>query len=93
MNNTIKTLVILGLAGTAIYLLWKNGKDKDAVLESAKVKDETPPKPKPTPCPDGYVNCTDNPSKCYNPTINYLVDPCKKMPSLSAIFMQDSINA
>ena len=76
MNNTLKTIVIVGLAGAAIYLLLKNRKDKDEVLESAKVKDNTPPTPPKPNCPDGYSPCANNASKCYNPTINYLVDPC-----------------
>ena len=27
-------------------------------------------------CPTGEIPCSNNPSKCYNPSIDYFVNPC-----------------
>jgi hypothetical protein len=27
-------------------------------------------------CPAGEKPCANNPTKCYNPNLNYIVDPC-----------------
>jgi len=29
-----------------------------------------------TGCPAGETPCPNNPAKCYNPTVNYIVNPC-----------------
>jgi hypothetical protein len=32
-------------------------------------------------CPSGQVPCGNNPMKCYNPSANYIVDPCASASS------------
>lgn len=27
-------------------------------------------------CPSGEIPCPNNSAKCYNPTVNYIVNPC-----------------
>ena len=31
---------------------------------------------RPLSCPPGFVQCPLNPAKCYDPTVNYVIDPC-----------------
>ena len=66
----MKNALILGLSAVAIYLLWKNF----APINNTPIPE--PPAPK-NPCPDNFTAC-ENGSGCYDPKINYLINPCGK---------------
>jgi hypothetical protein len=71
MNKTTQTLLILGLSGVAVYLIWKNYAPKP--VTSTSTPNPTPPA---NPC-GNMATCADG-ITCYDPNVNYLIDPCGK---------------
>lgn len=62
---------VLLVLGAFALMSFTNKKSTPAPSDS-----EDEPNPGPV-CPQGEKPCTGNPGKCYDPTINYLVDPCR----------------
>mgnify|MGYP003348954528 CR=1 FL=1 len=73
MTNNQKKLLLVGVLGVvAVTLL---------VLFRKTVKEQLEPVyvPEPAPedkCPEGQKACANDPKKCYDPNVQYLVDPC-----------------
>jgi hypothetical protein len=43
-------------------------------------------------CPKGQIPCPKNPKKCYDPTIDYLVDPCSDPIVLDPIVLDPPVD-
>ena len=84
MNKTTQTLIILGLSGVAVYLLWKNYAPNQSVKTPAP---NTEPNPAPNPC-GNLATCGDGVT-CYDPNVNYLINPCgkKKVQALEQVVL------
>ena len=71
----MKKILILALSAGAMYILYKvykKDQDKDVTVKPAA---EAPK----VICPEGQITCDErNPTKCYDPSIRYIVDPCIK---------------
>ena len=78
MNKTTKTLLFAGLGAFALYIIFKPTGANAAPIDL--IDNPTPPTPNPTGCPEGEIPCTNQPvggrPKCYNPNIDYFVNPC-----------------
>jgi len=72
MNKTTQIILILGLSGVAVYLLWKNY----APQPVASITPKPAPEPIANPC-GNLATCSDGVT-CYDPNVNYLIDPCGK---------------
>jgi hypothetical protein len=79
-----QTKIILGVGGLAIlgYILLKGGKKKANASGGG-----TPSQTAGARCPSGQVTCPNNKDLCYDPNVNYVVDPCRNILSTSS---QDS---
>jgi hypothetical protein len=73
MTNNQKKLLFFGVVGvvviTSIVLIRKNIRQQ---FEPVYV-------PEPAPedkCPQGQKACANNPKKCYDPNVQYIVNPC-----------------
>lgn len=58
----------IAAAGIVAYMVYSS---KNTGLTSTTSTTLTP-----GVCPAGQVPCANNRSKCYNPSVNYVVDPC-----------------
>jgi hypothetical protein len=66
-------LIFVGLAVAGVYIY---NRIKPTFSASTTVKpNETPTNTNTSACPVGQVACSDG-KNCYDPSINYLVDPC-----------------
>jgi len=84
MNKSVQTLLIIGLGSAAIYLLWKN-------LAPANTLPVTPPPAPPAPvnpCASNLSPCA-NGNGCYDPKINYLIDPCAPKKKLEQVIISN----
>ena len=72
----MKKILILALSAGALYILYKGyKKEQEKTAPSVKPAEEEPVK---VICPEGQVTCGENnPNKCYDPNIRYIVDPCR----------------
>lgn len=65
----MKNIIILGISGLALYLMWKAYQQEESpVMANAATPN--------TPCPQGFELCPES-KKCFDPKVNYLVDPCR----------------
>jgi hypothetical protein len=83
MNKTTQTLLIIGLSGVAVYLLWKNYGPKPI----ASVTPTPTPTPEPAPNPCGNMATCSDGITCYDPNVNYLIDPCAKKKKLEKVVL------
>lgn len=76
-----ETKIILGVGGLAIlgYLIFKGGKNKANASGGV-----TPSQTAGGRCPSGQVPCSNNINICYDPNVNYVVDPCRDILSTSS---------
>jgi hypothetical protein len=73
----MKKILILALSAGALYILYKGYKKEQE--KTTLVKAEEPEEPVKVVCPEGQITCDErNPTKCYDPNIRYIVDPCIK---------------
>jgi hypothetical protein len=63
MNKNTKMLLGVAILGSGGYLIWKSLKPKPTISFIGS-------------CKNGLKPCPKNPRKCYDPKINYLVNPC-----------------
>lgn len=83
MNKNTKMLIGIGAVAVVAYLIWKNQTATTSFVGNsvgnrnyflnAGGRTETA-----VTCPRGQVLCPNNRRKCYDPNVNYLVDPCSK---------------
>lgn len=77
MTTETKVFVGLALVGVALYLLVKPKMSSEAkkLMDDDKTQNGLSAV---VTCPEGEVPCPSNPKKCYNPKLDYFVDPCKE---------------
>jgi hypothetical protein len=63
MNKNTKILLGVAILGSGGYLIWKSLKPSPSLSFHGG-------------CKNGLKPCPKNPRKCYDPKINYLVNPC-----------------
>jgi hypothetical protein len=89
MTKNTKTLLVVGAVAVVGYLIWKQRLSASTTVTAststgfagnvgprnyfvnAGGRTETA-----TTCRSGEVLCPNNPRKCYDPRVNYVVDPC-----------------
>jgi len=73
-----QTKIILGVGGLAIlgYILLKGKKKANASGGVSQTAGGN--------CPSGQVPCSNNINICYDPNVNYVVDPCRDILSTSS---------
>ena len=62
MNKDLKNGLLVAGSAILLYLLYKQVTKKSDISSG---------------CPSGLKPCNSNPSKCYDPNVNYIMDPCK----------------
>ena len=71
MNKRTKIWIGVGVGALALYLLFRPKLSMGGVLTNPFPNNQ----PQSGGCPDGEMKCA-NSDKCYNPTLNYIKDPC-----------------
>ena len=67
MNNQTKIFIGVAVLGIVGYIVYRQNIPS---INSATTGGAT------FSCKPPEIACANNPRKCYNPSINYLVDPC-----------------
>jgi len=66
----------VGVLALVVFLSIKANAEKNPTINPSTNGGGTLPNGNTTGCPAGETPCPNNPAKCYNPTVNYIVNPC-----------------
>jgi hypothetical protein len=77
MKTQTKLIIGLGIVGVAIYLIANKNSKSSSVLKLMDDDTTLTAISNLNVCDKGMLPCSNNNTRCYDPKVDYAIDPCR----------------